>query len=139
MMFFTVFKQDGQIINSGVCIDSDFDIQQVPENCSILPIQSNPSFQYIENGAVIDMPQKPNAWSFFNYLTKTWDADYETADMIQKCKRQLLLSESDWTQIPNGPLTQKQQQAWAVYRQELRDITKQSGYPTNVIWPTQPR
>jgi hypothetical protein len=56
-----------------------------------------------------------------------------------KNTRNNLLQQSDWTQIPNGPLTAEQQQAWAVYRQELRDITSQSGYPFNVIWPTPPQ
>ncbi len=28
--------------------------------------------------------------------------------------------------------------AWAVYRQALRDITAQEGFPTNVIWPQEP-
>jgi hypothetical protein len=53
-------------------------------------------------------------------------------------KRQKLLYASDWTQIPNGPLTTAQQAAWATYRQELRDIPQQSGYPYNVIFPTPP-
>jgi hypothetical protein len=53
-------------------------------------------------------------------------------------KRKQLLNDSDWTQIQNNPLTAEQQAAWATYRQELRDITTQSGYPFNVIWPTPP-
>jgi hypothetical protein len=56
-----------------------------------------------------------------------------------KNTRNLLLYESDWTQIPNNPLTVEQQQAWADYRQQLRDIKSQPGYPNNVIWPTPPQ
>jgi hypothetical protein len=138
-MFFTIYKQDGQIINAGYCIASDFEIQQVPKGCQILPIQSNPSTQYIENNIAVDMPEKPNQWSVFNYSTKTWDSNFEAADTIQKGKRQSLLTNSDWTQIPNNPLTEQKQQEWAVYRQQLRDITSQSGYPFNVVWPTEPR
>lgn len=137
-MFFTVFKEDGQIINSGYCINSDFELQQVPNGCFLLPIQSNPSTQYIENNVAVDMPAKPNEWCVFNYSTKTWDADFESANIIQKSKRQLLLSNSDWTQIPNNPLTEQKQQEWAVYRQQLRDVTSQSGYPFNVVWPVKP-
>jgi hypothetical protein len=85
------------------------------------------------------MPTKPNEWCVFDYSTKTWNDNLQIADIIQKSKRQSLLSESDWTQIPNNPLTEQKQQEWAVYRQQLRDITKQSGYPTNVLWPIQPR
>ena len=50
-------------------------------------------------------------------------------------QRNLLLSQSDWTQVSDTPVDQA---AWAAYRQKLRDITKQSGFPNNVIWPTKP-
>jgi hypothetical protein len=39
--------------------------------------------------------------------------------------RQLIksyLNESDWTQIPNNPLTVEYSAEWAVYRQQLRDF-----------------
>jgi hypothetical protein len=61
----------------------------------------------------------------------------KTGDEV-KVKRDALLYASDWTQIPNNPLTAEQQQLWVVYRQELRDVTTQSGYPFNVVWPTAP-
>lgn len=51
-------------------------------------------------------------------------------------KRQALLLASDWTQLPDVPLETKA--AWATYRQALRDITDQPGYPQNVIWPVAP-
>lgn len=51
-------------------------------------------------------------------------------------KRSNLLKETDWTQLPDvPPLTQNK---WIAYRQLLRDITKQSGYPFNIIWPEIP-
>jgi len=52
-------------------------------------------------------------------------------------KRQYLLQESDWTQLPDVPLTDTQRKVWAEYRQELRDITKQSLTP-DIKWPTKP-
>jgi len=39
-----------------------------------------------------------------------------------KNQRNQLLSQSDWTQLPDSPLTDEQKTAWAVYRQELRDL-----------------
>lgn len=50
--------------------------------------------------------------------------------------RQVLLSASDWTQLPDAPLTDAKRQAWSTYRQALRDITAQAGFPWNVTWPT---
>ena len=51
--------------------------------------------------------------------------------------RNQLLSESDWTQLPDVPQALKD--AWATYRQALRDITAQSGFPTNIVYPTKPQ
>lgn len=42
-------------------------------------------------------------------------------------KRNRLLAESDWTQLPNGPLEMPQVAGWATYRQELRDMDLQAG------------
>jgi hypothetical protein len=53
-------------------------------------------------------------------------------------KRDALLSESDWTQLPDVPLTTEQKSEWAVYRQALRDITDQPGFPDNINWPVKP-
>lgn len=45
------------------------------------------------------------------------------------------LAECDWTQLPDAPVDAA---AWAAYRQELRDITSQAGFPWNVTWPDEP-
>lgn len=50
-------------------------------------------------------------------------------------KRNELLFNSDWTQLPDSPLTEQKKLLWAEYRQNLRDITKQPEFPTNIIWP----
>lgn len=50
-------------------------------------------------------------------------------------KRNQLLKDTDWTQIPDAP-TDKD--AWLNYRQALRDITLQNDFPFNIEWPEQP-
>lgn len=52
-----------------------------------------------------------------------------------RAKRNALLAASDWTQVADSPVDQA---AWAVYRQALRDITSQSGFPLKITWPAQP-
>ena len=51
-------------------------------------------------------------------------------------KRDLLLKESDWTQLSDVVLSNKD--AWATYRQSLRDVTKQAGFPDSINWPVAP-
>lgn len=57
--------------------------------------------------------------------------------MVRRQREQLLFS-SDWTQIADAPFSEEKKAAWRAYRQELRDITKQSGFPWDVVWPTRP-
>lgn len=52
--------------------------------------------------------------------------------------RNIEIAVCDWTQLPDSPLTVEKKQEWSVYRQELRDITSQPGFPWNVAWPTKP-
>lgn len=52
-----------------------------------------------------------------------------------RARRDVLLAQCDWTQLPDVPLATKD--AWAEYRQALRDITLQPN-PTAIVWPTPP-
>ena len=60
---------------------------------------------------------------------------YEDQSKTVRAERNRLLAESDWTQVADAPVDKA---AWATYRQELRDITAQEGFPSNVTYPTKP-
>lgn len=62
-------------------------------------------------------------------------ADPEKLSAATRKERNQLLTESDWTQMPDAPVDQD---AWATYRQALRDIPQQAGFPTDITWPTKP-
>lgn len=53
-------------------------------------------------------------------------------------ERDARLMHSDWTQLPDSPLSTEQRSAWTAYRQALRDIPSQAGFPFDVSWPAQP-
>lgn len=57
-----------------------------------------------------------------------------------RAKRNTLLVESDVMVLPDrwAVMSSEQQTTWAAYRQALRDITDQAGFPWAVEWPTQP-
>ena len=65
-----------------------------------------------------------------------------------RMERDRLLAESDWTQMPDSPLTDSQKTSWATYRQALRDMTgTYSTVPltdkghmdeSQITWPTKP-
>jgi hypothetical protein len=49
------------------------------------------------------------------------------------------LKETDWVVIKNLELNANIPGAWEVYRQALRDIPNQSGFPWTITWPVEPQ
>lgn len=69
-----------------------------------------------------------------------WDSSAEPvrpeeSEVVRRI-RNMKLADSDWTQVGDAPVSKP---AWAVYRQELRDITLQAGFPENITWPEEPQ
>jgi hypothetical protein len=78
-----------------------------------------------------------------------WYTKYSVADMDDDAKaakdteqaksirsqRTDKLKDSDWTQVADAPVNKA---AWATYRQALRDITAQPGFPWDTQWPDAP-
>jgi hypothetical protein len=78
-----------------------------------------------------------------------WYTKYSVADMNAEARDALdaaqakaarqqrtdKLKDSDWTQVADAPVDQA---AWATYRQALRDISAQSGFPWTINWPVAP-
>ena len=60
--------------------------------------------------------------------------DAEQAKSV-RASRDAKLAESDWTQVADAPVDKA---VWATYRQALRDITAQSGFPWTIEWPIAP-
>lgn len=60
--------------------------------------------------------------------------DEEVAGQV-RAERNGLLTATDWTQVADAPVDKA---AWATYRQALRDITAQDGFPWTVQWPEMP-
>jgi hypothetical protein len=60
------------------------------------------------------------------------DAEQAKAMRDQRAEK---LKDSDWTQVADAPVDKA---VWATYRQALRDITAQSGFPWTITWPDAP-
>lgn len=60
--------------------------------------------------------------------------DAEQASAVRKSRGDKL-ADSDWTQVADAPVDKA---VWATYRQALRDITTQDGFPWTVTWPDAP-
>lgn len=95
---------------------------QITENCTRI----NPTFdgqQWVETWSVT--PATPE-----QIAQRT---DEKAAEV--RAERNRRLADCDWTMLPDAPTDQT---AWGAYRQQLRDLTDQAGFPSNVNWPQPP-
>lgn len=96
-----------------------------------------PSATYYRGGEFLEPPASPGAGYVFDDGAFAWVFDPAVASEEARAHRAGLLAACDWTQLPDVPVAIKT--AWAAYRQALRDITDQPGYPENIIWPIAPQ
>jgi hypothetical protein len=60
----------------------------------------------------------------------------EQKALLIRNNRNIMLQQCDFTQLPDSSFDAK---LWAKYRQALRDVTKQKGFPNSVEWPEVPK
>ena len=77
---------------------------------------------------------------FTKYSVADMDDEAKTAKDAEQAKsvrtqRDEKLKATDWTQVSDAPVDKT---VWATYRQALRDLTKESGFPWDMTWPTEP-
>ena len=71
------------------------------------------------------------------------EAAYKAAKDIDQAKsvrstRDTKLAECDWRVIKAAETAATLDAAWATYRQALRDVTTQTGFPWTITWPDAP-
>lgn len=64
--------------------------------------------------------------------------EQELASRVRS-QRDAKLSVTDYLIVPDYPISPEDLEAVKVYRQALRDIPEQSGFPKNVQWPIEPQ
>lgn len=92
-------------------------------------------------------------WQTINETDGIWKRDPQTGEITKhplpgptqeqlaesvRAKRDALLAACDWVAIRANELGEPVPQDWADYRQALRDVPEQAGFPENVEWPTEP-
>ena len=92
-----------------------------------------PSCSITQRAVLKAVPENINGiwvrgWEIFNL-------DIDTASDAVRQERNNLLSASDWTQVSDAPVDQA---AWSAYRESLRNIPLQAGFPLDVAWPVKP-
>jgi hypothetical protein len=98
---------------------------------------------YISNGVAVPIPTNPSTHILkyvFNYSTKAWDLDSTATALKARLFRNKLLSETvdKINPIWYATLTDEQCTELTAYRQALLDVPQQTGFPTQIEWPTKP-
>jgi hypothetical protein len=84
--------------------------------------------------------EQVNGKWYTKWVTVDMDNDAKTAKDAEQAKsvradRNKRIADCDWTQVADSPVDKA---AWATYRQALRDIPQQAGFPWDIQWPTMP-
>lgn len=77
-------------------------------------------------------------WSISEMDDETKAAKDAEAAKAVRATRDGKLAECDWVVIKNLELNQNIPGVWEVYRQGLRDVPAQAGFPHDITWPSKP-
>jgi hypothetical protein len=98
-----------------------------------LTINPQPSYDPMVQSVALGVPvQQNDKW------VREWVVEPKPVDVAARNireKRNDLLSASDWTQLSDASVDKT---SWAQYRQALRDLPGQSGFPYLINWPVSP-
>ena len=123
-MTFVVYREsDGLIMYAGSVPEEMLKLQAVPDGCALLV---DDSYSADKHSHVVD-----------GALAADDGMMAERKMLSIRVQRNTLLSASDWTQMPDAPLTADKKAAWAAHRQALRDFPATCD-PDNPVWPEMP-
>lgn len=106
-----------------------------PEGQGIVEGHYDHDKQMVINGSVVDIPDKPDYPCHFDPASMQWVWDEAQSWFDFRQERNRRLSACDWTQVSDAPVDRE---AWATYRQALRDLPENTDDPRYPIWPQRP-
>jgi hypothetical protein len=110
----------------------------------VFPVKptGRPEVDYTKNVTEVNPTKTGNEW------VQTWQVTDASAEEVEQRtqdqakttreQRDQMLTECDWVVIKSVETEVPEIEAWKTYRQALRDVPEQSGFPWNVEWPTKP-
>ena len=108
------------------------------ESCA-LKVRAFKPFDINTERLVACEPYIEDGWAYIVKVEKIpsrdLGANIKKLEFEARNLRNTLLSESDWTQLEDSQVNKEQ---WSTYRQALRNITNQSAFPNEIVWPDKP-
>ena len=113
--------------------------------------QPSQSYMEVEDGKVVNIvvgnpggsayvlrPEGAQIGDSYDTETKVWTPNLAPWWQTLREERNALLSQSDWTQIPDSSLPDRDKTIWRNYRRALRDLPANTKDPCNPVWATPP-
>jgi hypothetical protein len=126
--------------NSNVSFSSSItDVELLEFN--VVSVESVEAPPFVYNKELVRTIEQNNdgvyteVWAYTDADPLTISEREEAEAVIVRLRRDQLLFSSDWTQLSDSPVDSS---SWAVYRQALRDIPSQKGFPWTITWPIEP-
>ena len=94
-----------------------------------------PQEKVVEGSPILGASGWEQTWNIVPLSPEELSYQESELSVRHREKRNQLLRDSDWTQLPDTPGDPR---AWQAYRQALRDLTSQTGFPWEVVWPVPP-
>lgn len=117
---------DGRIWNVAVARFVD----DVPSQAEVIPLR--------RGGALGDVSYLRQTLEFYGYTVGDELLTDEDRAREAREKRDQLLAETDYLLMPDYPISSEALVALKTYRQALRDVPEQEGFPKTIEWPSKP-
>ena len=113
MKSFIVYAQDGTILRTGSCPDAMFDLQKDADEL-IMEGVANDASKIIQDGKIVEKPAPSDTLK------------NDAAILELRLRRDLILASTDWTQLPDSPLSDSAKNEWQEYREKLRNLPSEN-------------
>ena len=101
-------------------------------------------YVYSENGQGFIVKHSPYSEEAYQHaLSEAYNGEVTVEDVPMtaeevRAERDRLLAATDWTQVLDAPISAESRAEMRVYRQALRNVPQQPGFPAAVEWPVMP-
>lgn len=128
-MKYALINSKGRVIRT-----SNEEFKFTPERKEVVELTDEQAEQFEASDAPLFLVEG----NLLTFKAKLWAENPESVKTSLRIERNRLLAKSDWTQLIDSPLDEIARDAWAVYRQDLRDLTDNVDENGEVEFPVQP-
>lgn len=127
MKSIVIYNAETGMIRQSMMISEELISINLQDGEAYIEGTAGPNETHVVNGEIVD-----------GYADQREQDTIDQAWIDFRQYRNILLSECDWTQAADSPLTDAKKAEWATYRQQLRDLPSSTTDPDNPTWPTPP-